>query len=241
MGKIALITGASRGIGRQIARDFAAHGYGVVINYFKNRQAALQLQEELGPSALAVQADISDPEAVANMVQQAQTHFGDVDVLINNAGISSFGLLTEMTREQWMHVFDINVHGAYYCIREVLPAMIHNQRGVILNISSMWGVVGASCEVCYSATKAALIGLTKALAKEVGPAGIRVNCIAPGVINTDMNATLSQDALETLREETPLGRIGRPEDVSRAALFLASESASYITGQILGANGGLVV
>lgn len=171
---------ASRGIGRQIARDFAAHGYGVVINYFKNRQAALQLQEELGSSALAVQADISDPEAVANMVQQAQAHFGDVDVLINNAGISSFGLLTEMTREQWMHVFDINVHGAYYCIREVLPAMIHNQRGVILNISSMWGVVGASCEVCYSATKAALIGLTKALAKEVGPAGIRVNCIAPG-------------------------------------------------------------
>ena len=200
MGKIALITGASRGIGRQIARDFAAHGYGVVINYFKNRQAALQLQEELGPSALAVQADISDPEAVANMVQQAQAHFGDVDVLINNAGISSFGLLTEMTREQWMHVFDINVHGAYYCIREVLPAMIHNQRGVILNISSMWGV-----------------------------------------INTDMNATLSQDALKTLREETPLGRIGRPEDVSLAALFLASESASYITGQILGANGGLVV
>ena len=202
---------------------------------------ALALQAELGPSALAVRADLADAKAIAAMVQKVTAHFGNIDVLINNAGIASFGLLTEISEKDWLRLFDINVHGAYRCIREVLPQMISRGRGVILNISSIWGVTGASCEVCYSATKAALIGLTKALAKEVGPSGIRVNCIAPGVIETDMNAHLSAEDLSALAEETPLGRIGTPEDVSAAALFLASPGASFITGQVLGANGGIVI
>lgn len=241
MGKVALITGASCGIGRQMARDFAAQEYGVAIGYLRHEQEALALQAELGPSALAVQADLADAKAIAAMVQKVTAHFGNIDVLINNAGISSFGLLTEISEKDWLRLFDINVHGAYRCIREVLPKMISRGRGVILNISSIWGVTGASCEVCYSATKAALIGLTKALAKEVGPSGIRVNCIAPGVIETDMNAHLSAGDLSALAEETPLGRIGTPEDVSAAALFLASPGASFITGQVLGANGGIVI
>ena len=241
MGKVALITGASCGIGRQMARDFAAQGYGVAIGYLRHKQEALALQAELGPSALAVQADLADAKAIAAMVQKVTAHFGNIDVLINNAGISSFGLLTEISEKDWLRLFDINVHGAYRCIREVLPKMISRGRGVILNISSIWGVTGASCEVCYSATKAALIGLTKALAKEVGPSGVRVNCIAPGVIETDMNAHLSAGDLSALAEETPLGRIGTPVDVSAAALFLASPGASFITGQVLGANGGIVI
>lgn len=241
MGKVALITGASRGIGRQMARDFAAQGYGVAIGYMQHEQEALALQAELGPSALAVQADIADANAIAAMVQKVCAHFGRIDVLINNAGIASFGLLTEISEKDWLRLFDVNVHGAYRCIREVLPQMISRGQGAIINISSMWGVTGASCEVCYSAAKAALIGLTKALAKEVGPSGIRVNCIAPGVIETDMNARLSAADLHALAEETPLGRIGKPEDISAAALFLASSKASFITGQILGANGGLVI
>lgn len=241
MGKVALITGASCGIGRQMARDFAAQEYGVAIGYLRHEQEALALQAELGPSALAVQADLADAKAIAAMVQKVTAHFGNIDVLINNAGISSFGLLTEISEKDWLRLFDINVHGAYRCIREVLPKMISRGRGVILNISSIWGVTGASCEVCYSSTKAALIGLTKALAKEVGPSGIRVNCIAPGVIETDMNAHLSAGDLSALAEETPLGRIGTPEDVSAAALFLASPGASFITGQVLGANGGIVI
>ena len=241
MGKVALITGASRGIGRQMARDFAAQGYGVAIGYMRHEQEALALQAELGPSALAVQADIADTNAVTAMVQKVCAHFGKIDVLINNAGIASFGLLTEISEKDWMRLFDVNVHGAYRCIREVLPQMISHGQGAIINISSMWGVTGASCEVCYSAAKAALIGLTKALAKEVGPSGIRVNCIAPGVIETDMNARLSAADLHALAEETPLGRIGTPEDISAAALFLASSKASFITGQVLGANGGLVI
>lgn len=241
MGKVALITGASRGIGRQMARDFAAQGYGVAIGYLRHEQEALALQAELGPSALAVQADVSNANAVAAMVRKICAHFGKIDVLINNAGIASFGLLTEVSEKDWLRLFDVNVHGAYRCIREVLPKMISRRRGAIINISSIWGVTGASCEVCYSASKAALIGLTKALAKEVGPSGIRVNCIAPGVIETDMNARLSAADLHALAEETPLGRIGTPEDISAAALFLASSKASFITGQVLGANGGLVI
>ena len=241
MGKVVLITGASRGIGRQMARDFVAQGYGVAIGYARHQSAALRLQAELGPSAMAFGADVADAQAVSAMVRQVYDHFGRIDVLINNAGISRFGLLTEEKEAQWRRMFDVNVHGAYHCIREVLPGMVRQKSGVILNISSMWGVVGASCEVCYSATKAALIGLTKALAKEVGPSGIRVNCIAPGVIETEMNAHLSGEAMQGLLEETPLGRIGRPEDISAAALFLASPQASFITGQVLGANGGLVI
>jgi len=241
MGKVTLITGASRGIGRQMARDFAAQGYGVAIGYLRHEQEALALRAELGPSALAVQADVSNASAVAAMVRKVCAHFGKIDVLINNAGIASLGILTEVSEKDWLRLFDVNVHGAYRCIREVLPQMISRGQGAIINISSIWGVTGASCEVCYSASKAALIGLTKALAKEVGPSGIRVNCIAPGVIETDMNARLSAADLHALAEETPLGRIGTPEDISAAALFLASSKASFITGQVLGANGGLVI
>lgn len=241
MGKVALITGASRGIGRQIARDFAADGYGVILNYAKSQKAALELQEELGSCALAIQADVADEKAVAAMMAKAKDRFGSIDVLINNAGVSSFGLLGDYSGEQWRAMFDVNVHGAFYCIREILPGMLAKKSGVILNISSMWGEIGASCEVCYSATKAALIGLTKALAKEVGPSGIRVNCIAPGVIDTDMNAHLSGEDLQSLCQETPLGRLGTAADVSALALFLASPKAGFITGQVLSANGGLVV
>lgn len=234
-----LITGGSRGIGAALVRRFARSGYGVAFIYHRSEAEAGRVAKETG--AIPLCADIADPAAVAQAVQQAKEQLGSVKVLINNAAISGFRLFTDIGDEEWQRIMAVNLNGAFYTTRAVLPDMIARKNGSILNISSMWGQVGASCEVHYSTTKAGLIGLTRALAKEVGPSGIRVNCIAPGVIDTEMNAALQQEDLQALCEETPLMRLGSPEDVAEAAFFLAGESASFITGQVLGVNGGFVI
>ena len=236
-----LITGASRGIGAEIARKAHALGHNVIINYKSSREAAETLAKSLGERALAICADVSEKCEVDEMFDIAEERFGGVDVLINNAGVSSFGVLQDISEEEWDRIFNINVKGAFLCIKAALGHMIRNHGGVIINISSMWGLVGASCEVHYSASKAALIGMTKALAKELGPSGIRVNCVAPGVIDTDMNRSLTADAMKELCEETPLGKIGSPSDVAAAVMFLASDGGSFITGQVISPNGGMVI
>ena len=240
MRKTALVTGASRGIGKAIARQLADMGYAVAVHYNRSGEAAQKLAEEL-PDAIAVQADMADAQAVEKMVQQVADHYGRIDLLVSNAGVSLWKLAMDTTVEEWDDVFDINVRGAFAATRAALSVMVAQQGGSIVYISSMWGQVGASCEVAYSASKAALIGMTKALAKEMGGAGIRVNCICPGVIETDMMASFTPEAVEELAQETPLGRIGQPEDVARAVAYLAGEGASFITGQILGVNGGFVI
>lgn len=236
-----LVTGASRGIGRAVAEAFAANGCSVIINYNKSKQKAEELAAALsktyGTDCRAIKADVSDSAEVKEMFKSA----GDIDVLVNNAGISSQKLFTDITDEEWRRTNGVNLDGVFYCCREALKSMISRKSGVIINISSMWGEVGASCEVHYSATKAGVIGLTKALAKEVAPSGIRVNCITPGVIMTDMMSEFNESTLQALREETPLNRLGTPEDIAAAALFLASDEASFITGQTLGVNGGFVI
>ncbi len=240
--KHVLITGGSGGIGRALALEFGEKGYGVAVNYFQNEAGAREVVEEIcrrGGDALAIQADVSREDQVEAMFARAEEALGFLDVLVNNSALSHRGLFTQMSLDQWERLWAVNCTGAFLCSRRALSPMIREKRGCILNISSMWGQVGASCEAAYSATKAALIGLTKALAKEEGPSGIRVNCIAPGVILTPMNAGLSREDLMALREETPLERLGTPEDVARAALFLAEHP--FLTGQVLGVNGGFVI
>ena len=234
MKKTALITGASRGIGAAIALKLSENGFFTVINYYKNTEKAEDVAEKTG--GIAIQADVSDLEQVKNMVKTASVETGGIDVLINNAGISVSGLFTDITFEQEQKLWGVNVSGVFNCTKCVLPYMINKKSGRIINISSMWGQVGASCEVHYSASKAAVIGFTKALAKEVGPSGINVNCIAPGIIMTDMNNCYSEETLEELREETPLEKLGKPEDIADMAAFLASDSSNFITGQIIGIN-----
>ena len=244
MDKTVLITGASRGIGAETARQFALAGCRVAINYYQSGDKAQALAEELGAqgySAAAFGADVSEQEQVRAMVREVTDRFGPVDVLVNNAGTALQRLFTETTPEQWRRIFAIHVDGAFHCSQSVLPGMIRRKSGAIINVSSIWGLVGASCEVAYSASKAALVGLTKALAKEVGPSGIRVNCVAPGVIRTDMLGGLSSAELSALEEQTPLGRLGTPRDIARAIVFLASEEADFITGQVLSPNGGFVI
>lgn len=229
-----LITGASGGIGAAVAVAFAKCGDEVYLGYRTHKAEAEALAGKIG--AVAVSADVSDSAQVQQMAEQ----IGDVDILVNNAGISRFALLDTVSDEEWNEILSVNLSGAFYCIRAFLPGMIHKKRGCIINVSSIWGICGASCEVAYSASKAGLIGLTKALAKEVGPSGIRVNCVAPGVIDTPMNHNLSEETLFNLREETPLGRIGTPEDIAKTILFL-TEDDSFLTGQIISPNGGLVI
>lgn len=231
-----LITGGSRGIGAACVRKFAALGDVVYFLYRSDDVSAQALAAETG--AVAVKCDVSDKNAVSAMFLSLPVTF---DVLVNNAGIASFSLFQDVTEEEWLRVTETNLGGVYRCTKGVLPAMIAKGKGCIINISSMWGQVGASCEVAYSAAKAGVIGLTKALAKEVGPSGIRVNCVAPGVIDTDMNGALTPETLASLAEETPLGRIGRAEEVADTVAWLAGEETSFITGQILGLNGGLVI
>lgn len=233
-----LITGGARGIGAACVRAFAAGGHKVAFLYRAEHEASARLADETG--ALALCADVRDPDAVRDAVNLVEKTHGSVEILINNAGVSSFGLLQDTSDEEWRRVMGTNLDGAFHTARAVLPAMIANRWGRILNVSSIWGQVGASMEVAYSTSKAALIGLTRALAKEVGPSGITVNCIAPGVIDTDMNRDLSPDVIDALAEQTPLGRLGTPEEVAAAALFLASESAAFITGQVLGVDGGFL-
>lgn len=237
----ALITGASRGIGSEIARQLAKNGFRVIVNYNASERDAQSLILELNNTnsmkCIAVQADVSDRAQVEAMFAVA----GGIDVLINNAGIAQQKLFTDITEQDWDTMFDIDVKGVFHCCQCALPYMIHQKRGKIINISSMWGQVGASCEVHYSAAKAAVIGLTKSLAKEVGPSGIQVNCIAPGVIQTEMNAHLDESTMKELKEETPLGVIGTTEDIANAVSFLAGEKSNFITGQVLGVNGGIII
>lgn len=240
----ALITGASRGIGAAAARLLAARGYAVVINYCRSADRALALAEELdraGHTALPVRADVSDPDQVQAMVDTVLDKFCQLDTLVCNAGISHFGLLSDLTEAEWRHIFGVNVDGVFHCCRAVIPHMVRCKAGRIVTVSSMWGQTGASCEAAYSASKAAVIGLTRALAKELGPSGITVNCVAPGVIDTEMNAALGGEALTALAVETPLGRLGTAEEAARAIAFLASEDAGFITGQVLPVNGGFVI
>jgi len=235
MKKKALITGASRGIGAECARKFAAAGFHVVINYNISEKAALALAEETGGEA--VRADVSDLGQVESMFRK----IGHIDVLVCNAGIALQRLFTDITPAEWRNMFAVNVDGVYNCCRSAIPSMVHEKNGRIITVSSMWGITGASCESAYSSTKAAIIGLTKSLAKELGPSGITVNCVAPGVIATEMNRSLPDNALDALRGETPLGVIGSPADVANAVLFLASASSSFITGQVISPNGGFLI
>ena len=240
--KNALVTGASGGIGQAVARELARRGWGVALHYWKNEASARRLEEEIlaqGGSARRYQADLTDPAQVEALFAAAEEDFGFLEGLVNNAGTAWKGLFTDMTLEDWCQVLDSDLTSVFLCCRRALPPMIRRKRGSIVNVSSMWGQVGASCEAAYSAAKAGVIGLTKALAKEEGPSGIRVNCLAPGVVRTPMNGDLSPEDLAALREETPLERIGSPEEIAQAAAFLLENT--FVTGQVLGVNGGLVV
>ncbi len=243
MKKTVIITGASSGIGSAIAGAFALNGYNVVIGYNNSAESALALEKNLlakGCKAASFGADVSDSAQAQDLISFAEKNFGGKFVLVNNAGIAQQKLFTDITDEDFDRMFNVNVKGVFNCSRAVLPLMIHEKWGRIINISSMWGVCGASCEVHYSASKAAVIGMTKALAKEVGPSGVTVNCIAPGLIDTPMNKNLDAETIFALCEETPVGRIGTPEDVARAVLFLADEASSFVTGQVLGVDGGFI-
>lgn len=237
--KTVLITGGSRGIGRECVRLFTKRGYNVAFTYSKSDDAAKLLTEECG--ALAIKADSRYEDEIISAVKLVNENYGAVDILVNNAAISSFSLFTDLSLDEWNRTFDVSVAGAFLYSRECLRYMINRKWGRIINISSMWGVTGASCEVHYSAAKAALIGMTKALAKEVGPSGITVNAIAPGVINTDMNKAINEQDMEALKEETPVCRIGEPSEVAEAVLYLAGDGASFITGETLNINGGFVI
>ena len=233
-----LISGGSRGIGRALVEAFCAQGDQVAFIYRHAHDAAQTLAQKTG--AVALCGDISKPHDVSRLLSEAKEALGGIDVLVNNAGISLISLIQDVTDEAWREILDTNLSGAFYLCRGVVPCMVAKGQGRIINIGSMWGQVGASCEVAYSAGKAGLRGLTMALAKELAPSGITVNCVEPGVIDTDMNATLGAETLAELVAETPMGRLGTPEDVAAAVLFFASDAASFVTGQILGVDGGIV-
>lgn len=242
-GQVAIVTGASRGIGRAIALALARAGAIVIVNYKQAETAAAEvvaLCQQLGSRALAVQADVTQPEAAERLVSEA-AKLGPPRILVNNAGIAKTGLLVDTTLDEWRTLLDHNLTAPFLCTRAVLPHMIREHYGRIINISSIWGIAGGSCEVAYSASKGGLIAFTKALAKEVARSGITVNAVAPGAIETDMTANLSDETRAVLREETPVGRLGEPEDVAQCVLFLASPTASYLTGQVISPNGGLVI
>lgn len=244
MRKCALVTGASRGIGRATAAVLAGQGWPVCINYLERRADAEEFAAQLrkqGAAALAVQADVSDRSAVERMVCRASEALGPVELLVNNAGISHQGLFQDVDDALWERILAVNLTGPRNAIQAVLPHMLEEKRGCIINISSIWGLRGGSCEAAYACTKAALIGLTRSLALELAPSGIRVNCVAPGCVDTDMVRVLGEDTRAMLEEETPLGRLGRPEEIAQAAAFLASEKAAFITGQVLTADGGFIV
>ena len=244
MNDVVLVSGGTGGIGEACVRLFASKGHPVLFLTSAQPEKAAALALEMRESGASVdwkQCDLRDPNQVRTAIRDLLSVWHRIDILINNAGVSFTGLLTDMSDEDWNRIFDVNVRGAFLLCRELLPGMISRRKGNIVNIASMWGETGASCEVAYSASKAALIGLTKALAKEAGPSGIRVNCITPGVIDTRMNAHLSEGDLADLADSTPLGRIGTPGEVAEAALFLSENSSSFITGQILGVNGGFVI
>lgn len=244
MKKTVLITGGSRGIGSAAAELFAAHGYNVIINYLNSEAAAAALAAKLaaaGYDVMTYKADVSNREQVDAMVAASLEKFGTIDILINNAGIAQQKLFTDITAEDWDAMLDVNVRGIFNCCQALVPLMIKRHQGKIINLASIWGITGASCEVHYSTAKAAVIGFTKALARELGPCNIQVNCVAPGIIETDMNADLDESTRERLQEATPLMRFGTPLEVAHALLYLASDQADFLTGQVLSPNGGFVI
>ena len=238
--KTVLITGGTRGIGKSMVYEFAKNGYNVLLNFNYSEDKANEIAHEL-ENVKVYGANVSDQQSVMNMVKYADEVFGGVDILINNAGISCTGLFQDLSLDEWNNLIGVNLTGTYNLCKAVLPEMIARKSGKIINISSVWGITGASCEVAYSASKAGVIGLTKALAKEVGPSNIQVNCIAPGIVMTDMISSYSMEELGEITNEIPLGRIGSTEDVAKLALFLASDDADYITGQVISPNGGWVI
>lgn len=243
--QVVLITGASRGIGAATARLFAQKGWAVGVHYCASERAALEIVEEIradGGTAAAFQGDVADSAQATRVVEEVQRELGPIDALVCNAGVAlPQQLLTDTTDEQWRRVMGVDLDGVFYTVRAAIPSMVRRKKGSIITVSSMWGVTGGSCEAAYSAAKAGVIGLTKALAKELGPSNIRVNCVAPGVIATEMNGALDRETMDVLAEETPLGRIGQGADVARSILFLAGEESSFVTGQVLQTNGGIVI
>lgn len=244
MKKTALVTGSSRGIGRAIATKLAREGWNVCINYIERQDKAEELEKMLsdeGCSVMSCRADVANRAQVEAMVEKVKERFGAISLLVSNAGVAGQCLIQEVSNEMWQRYFDVNVRGAFNCVQAVLPDMLHEKQGSIVTISSIWGLRGASCEVTYSATKAALIGFSRSLAVELAPSGIRVNCIAPGVIDTDMLDALPEEIMDSLADQTPMGRIGRAEDIAGAVSFLAGEQAGFITGQVICADGGFIV
>jgi 3-oxoacyl-[acyl-carrier protein] reductase len=244
MKRTVLITGSSRGIGRAIALKLAEGNYNIVINYKERKDKANELVDIIranGNECIAISADVSDYDQVKNMFNIIFNRFGKVDILVNNAGISVYGMLQDITIEDWHNVYGTNVHGMFYCTKEAIPKMISQKYGKIINISSMWGSVGASCESLYASTKGAINIFTKSIAKELAPSGITANVVAPGVVLTDMLGQLGEEALEVVREETPLGRHSQPEEIADVVEFLISEKGDFFTGQIISPNGGLVI
>ena len=243
MKQVALITGSSRGIGRAEAIKLAHDGYAVCINCVEREDKAQEAVEQLvsgGCEAMWYKADVADSTAVKQMVAAIEEKLGAVTLLVNNAGIAKQCLFQDMSEDYWRHIFDVNLNGAFNTIHAVLPNMLHEHSGCIINTSSIWGQHGASCEVAYSATKHAIIGLTRSLAQELAPTNIRVNCVAPGVIDTDMVQVLGEETLAALAGDTPVGRLGRPEDIAAVVSFLASDAASFITGQVITSDGGFM-
>lgn len=242
MEKVAIITGASRGIGREIAKHLAKAQIKIIANYNKSEQEAQKLKRELEQQNIKidiVKADVSKREEAKKLVEYAIQKYKKIDILINNAGISEYKMFTDETDEDWNKVINTNLYSAFAMTQEVIPSMIHQKEGCIINISSIWGITGASLEVLYSISKAGINGMTKALAKELGPSNIRINAIAPGLIDTDMNASLSQEELKEIKEETPLGRIGKVEDIAKCVSWLIEDT--FTTGQIISVNGGWVI
>ncbi len=237
--KNVLISGGSRGIGKAIVKKFATEGHRLAFLYKSSKEAALSLAKETG--AYAIKCDVSSPDEVREAIKEACESLGGLDILINNAGVAQIKLLSDVSDEDFNKIISTNLGGTFYLCREASRLMVSKKCGRIINIGSMWGKCGASCEVPYSASKAAIRGLTMSLAKELGPSGITVNCIEPGVILTEMNASLDKETLEALKEETPLMSLGTPEDVAELAFFLASDKAGFITGQCIGVDGGFAI
>ncbi len=244
MQRVVVVTGASRGIGRATARKFCENGDTVIVNYHRSEEIARVFVEELrkkGANAVLYKADVSTERGAQSLIDFTLNTYRKIDVLVCNAGISKSGLITDMTAQEFDEICAVNLRGVFLTVKAALPAMISAKRGSIVTVASVWGSVGASCEVAYSATKGGVISFTRALAKEVAPSGIRVNCVAPGVIQTDMLSCYTAGDMDALRQETPLGRIGAPEDVANTIFFLSGEESSFITGQVLTVDGGFTL